>query len=164
MSRTPVNIVKVTAGSNQEKAAQSYDDNELSEWTSDGKLASSWIEYELERSASISEVALKMTGWRSSSYPIRITIDGKEVFKNATERNLGYYTAIFPAHTGKILRIELTGTNKNQDAYNIVEITGQKDQAAGNGQNEPKATLGIVEAEVYEKPGATVGMSGRTAH
>lgn len=156
MSRTSLAIVKATAGSNQDKAALTYDDNELSEWKSDGNPKSAWIEYELERPAAVSEVAVKFTGWRSSKLPIRITVDGLEAYRDTTKGNLGYYTMTFPPRTGKTLRLELLGANGGQDAFNIVEITGQKDPAAGTGQNDRKATLGIVEAEVYEKPANVV--------
>ncbi|HEX8426887.1 sugar-binding domain-containing protein [Hymenobacter sp.] len=151
-SRLAVAVASVTAGSNADKAKLSFDDNELSEWSSEGPVKAAWIEYELERPAAISEVAMKLVDWRSSQYPIRILVDGKEVFAGTTERSLGYFTAVFPPQTGKTLRIELTGASRNQDAYNIVEITGQKDPAAGNGQAARKATLGLVEVEAYEKP------------
>ncbi|MBC8085530.1 MAG: beta-galactosidase, partial [Hymenobacter sp.] len=150
-SRFPVAVARVTAGSNAAEAHLTYDDNELSEWVSAGPLPAAWIQYELARPAAVSEVAMKVTDWRSTQYPIRILLDGKEVFAGTTERTLGYYTASFPAHTGQTLRIELTGAGRNQDAYNIVEITGQKDPAAGAGPPVRKATLGLVEVEVYEK-------------
>ncbi|WP_229369713.1 glycoside hydrolase family 2 protein [Fibrivirga algicola] len=149
-SRTTVAIVKATAGANQDKAAMTYDDNELSDWKSDGKLASAWIEYELERPAAVSELAVKFTNWRSSKLPIRISVDGQEAYRDTTQGNLGYYTMTFPARTGKVVRLELIGASTSRDAFGIVEITGQKDPAAG--QNERTATLGIVEAEIYEKP------------
>ncbi|UOG77326.1 DUF4982 domain-containing protein (plasmid) [Hymenobacter tibetensis] len=150
-SRAPLTITSVTAGSNAEKAKLTFDDNELSEWSSAGPVASAWIQYDLERPAAISEVAMKLVDWRSSQYPIRILVDGKQAFVGLTERTLGYFTAAFPAVTGKTLRIELTGASRNQDAYNIVEITGQKDPAAGGNQPKAKATLGLVEVEAYEK-------------
>ncbi len=71
VSRIPVTIMKATAGSNPDKVALTYDDNELSEWKSDGKLTSAWIEYELERPAAVSEVAVKFANWRSSKSAMR---------------------------------------------------------------------------------------------
>jgi beta-galactosidase len=154
-SRTTVGIRTVTASSNQATAAGSYDDNELSEWISDKAQPGAWIQYELERPAAVSEVAMKLTGWRRSQYPIRILVDGQEVFRGTTEPSLGYYTAAFAPRTGKTVRIELTGTAKKQDAYNITElVTPKKPEAADS--ELPKGTLGLVEVELYEKAGATL--------
>ncbi|OUJ76312.1 DUF4982 domain-containing protein [Hymenobacter crusticola] len=165
ISRTAVPIKQVTASSNQGNAAFSYDDNELSEWISE-KQPGTWIQYDLARPAAVSEVALKLSGWRSRTYPIRILIDDKEVFRGTTERNLGYYTAIFAPQTGQRLRIELVGAGSNQDAYNITELAEQKaapnNPTAATDQPGPAGTLGIVEAEVYEKPRPSLGALGHT--
>jgi beta-galactosidase len=146
--RTAVSIKSVTASSNPESAAATYDDNELSEWVSDRKQPGAWIQYELERPASISEIAMKLTGWRNSIYPIRILVDGQEAFRGNTERSLGYFTAAFAPHTGKTVRIELTGASLNQEAYNITELEAPKKVTDGPA---PKGTLGLVEVEMYEK-------------
>ncbi|WP_324675006.1 glycoside hydrolase family 2 protein [Hymenobacter sp. GOD-10R] len=165
ISRTTVPIKQVTASSNQANAVLSYDDNELSEWISE-KQPNTWIQYELARPAAVSEVALKLSGWRSRTYPIRILVDDKEVFRGTTERNLGYYTAIFAPQTGQRLRIELVGAGSNQDAYNITELAEQKaapkNPTAATDQPGPAGTLGIVEAEVYEKPRPSLGALGQT--
>jgi len=47
-----------------------------------------------------------------------------------------------------VVKVELTGENKEQDAYNIVEITGKKEiKEQGKSSNR----LGIIEVEVYKK-------------
>ncbi|WP_084708641.1 glycoside hydrolase family 2 protein [Hymenobacter norwichensis] len=150
VSRIPVAISKVAASSNAANAALSYDDNELSEWISEKGQPGAWIQYELARPAAISEVAMKLTGWRSSIYPIRILVNGKEAFRGNTERNLGYFTATFPAQTGQAVRIELTGTSRSQDAYNIKELVPEKVPTAVTDKPGPVGTLGLVEVELYE--------------
>lgn len=153
VSRVSVPIVGVSAGVNQDRAGLSFDDNETTGWSNDGRLDTAWITYEFEQPAPVSEIGLKLSGWRTRSYPLRITLDGREVFKGDSERNLGYYMVSFPPATGKSVTVELIGANRDRDAFNIVEITGQKDEA-GTVSNDRAArgTLSIVEAEVYRRP------------
>jgi len=149
VSRTPIKIVNAKAGANQVDVEKSYDDNELSEWSNDGMQSAGWIQYELERSAEISEITMKLSNWRNRSYPIEITIDGEEVFNGNTKRSLGYFTAEFPAQKGKHVLIKLNGANIDGDAFGIVEITGKKEPAGET--KEEKGSLSLVEIEFYEK-------------
>jgi beta-galactosidase len=151
VSRVAVPIASVEASSTAAHAALSYDDNELSEWVSDRKESKPWIAYTLARPAPISEVVLKLTGWRTSTYPIRILVDGQEVFRGTTTRSLGYYTAAFAPHTGQKVRIELMGTTQSKDAFNITELEAPKVLTAVTDQPGPPGTLGLVEVEVYER-------------
>jgi hypothetical protein len=147
-TRQPIRIVNATAGANTEKTNQSLDDNETTEWASDGKLANGWIVYELAQPALISEVTLKLANWRTRSYPIRITVDGKIAYEGETPRSLGYVTLAFPPVTGHSLKIELTGRPKDIDAFGqIIEVVAQKDSPAADSTN--KGTLSIVEIEIY---------------
>jgi hypothetical protein len=148
-TRKSVRISKVSAGSNADKAALSFDDNENTSWTSDGNVKTAWITYQFAQAANVNEVTLKLSNWRTRSYPIRISIDDKVVFVGETPRSLGYVTFTFEPTIGKSLKIELTGNASEIDAFgNIVEITGKKDDAT-SGLNS-KGTLSIVEAEIYE--------------
>jgi beta-galactosidase len=154
VTRIPVSITGVIAGANADKAAASYDDNETTNWANDGKLATGWIQYEFGKPADVNQVVLKLSSWRNKRYPLRITIDGKEVWKGDTEQTLGYYTIRFEPTKGKTLKIELTGAGQSKDGFDIVEVTGQKDQSAA--AKDSKGTLSIVEAEIYE-PAAMAG-------
>jgi hypothetical protein len=152
VSRIPVNIVSATAGANSNRAAMSFDDNELTNWSNDGSLANGWIRYSFERPAKVSEVTLKLDGWRNRSYPIQISIDGKEVFKGNTPQSLGYITILFEPVTGSNMTVQLVGATVTGDAFNISEVAGQKDSSgAVNQSSGAKGSLGIVELEVYEK-------------
>ena len=149
ISRRPLEIASVTAGSNQDKAANSFDDNEVTDWSSDGKPETAWIKYELTKPDTIDQVVMKLVGWRTQSYPMKISVDDKVVFTGLTPRSLGYVTIKFPPTVGKNVKIELSGEASNRDAFgNIIEITGAPDprSAANKGG---KTTLGIVEAEIY---------------
>jgi len=149
VTRRALDIASVSAGSNSDKAKNSFDDNEVTDWTSDGKDGTGWIKYELAKSESIDQVCLKLVGWRTQSYPIQITVDNKVVYSGNTPRSLGYVTFTFAPTLGKSIKIELTGAATNRDAFgNIVEIAGAPDpQSAAN--KGGKTTLGIVEAEFY---------------
>jgi beta-galactosidase len=149
-SRRSLNIVAVTAGSDTDKAKNTFDDNELSDWSSDGKADNVWIKYEFARPEPIDQVSLKMMGWRTLLYPLKITVDDKVVFMGTPPRSLGYVTLSFPRAVGRSIKIELAGEAANRDALgNIIEITGTPDpnsQANRGGSTK----LGIVEAEIYE--------------
>lgn len=152
-TRTSIDIVDVIAEVNQDKAKLSYDDNELSEWTNDGKLSTGWITYELERDAVVSAVELKLSGWRMRSYPIQIFVDDVEVYKGETERSLGYVSLPVKPTKGRFVKIQLIGQSSDSDAYSqIVEITGkiELDLYRDPNATDARGQLRIVEVEVYE--------------
>jgi hypothetical protein len=146
-TRNPVKVISASAESNMDAVQKSFDDDETTHWINDGSLSTGWITYELEKSANVSQISMKLGGWRSRTYPLRITIDGKEVYKDSTERNLGYYTAQFPPAEGKIVKIELMNGGISRDAFNsIVEVTGNKLES----ETSAKGILDIFEIEFYE--------------
>ena len=150
VSRKSIRISRATAGANEGQAARSFDDNETTEWKSDGKLTNGWIRYDFERPARVSEVTMKLSGWRTQSYPIRILVDEKEVFTGNTPRSLGYVTFNFPPVMGRSLKIEMMGSASDRDAFgNIVEIPGTPDPQSSAGKGGAKNTLSIVEIEIY---------------
>ena len=150
MTRRPLEAVNIAAGSNKETARNTVDDNELSDWSSDGKRDNAWISYDLGMPQKIDQIVLKLIGWRTQQYPLKISIDDKVVYDSTTPRSLGYVTINFPQVTGRFVKIELTGEASNRDALgNIIEITGLPDpNSAANRGGATK--LGIVEAEFYE--------------
>ena len=153
-SRIHVPITKATAGANSDSAFASFDDNELSDWVNNGQLNTAWIEYELERDAVVSEVTLKLNNFRSRTYPLRITVDGTEVFNDTTQRSLGYFTAVCKPHKGKTVRIQLATSTKDQAGNIMVEVSGKKlDDGVARDDINAKGRLSIIEVEIYEKPG-----------
>lgn len=148
-TRRTLDVGSVTAGSENEKAKNSLDDNELTDWISDGKSDTAWIKYNFAQPEKIDQVVLKLVGWRTQSYPLQISVDDIVVYKGIAPRSLGYVTLRFPPTVGKNVKIELTGAASNRDAFgNIIEITGLPDpNSAANKGGTTK--LGIVEAEFY---------------
>ena len=146
-TRKPLLIAGATAGSSSELVSQAFDDNENTGWKNDGKRATGWIQFDLERSATVSEITLKLGGWRSKSYPLRVTVDGKEAYKGITPKSLGYVTLPLKPASGKAVRIELAGDIDEKDEFGMVEVTGKKlsdTKPAGK-----SSSLQIIEAEIY---------------
>lgn len=151
VSRNAVAVKTAIAGANNDKVQGSYDDNELSDWVNDGKLTTAWIEYELEREALIEEVTLKLNNFRSKTYPLIITVDGKEVFNGSTQTSLGYYTIKCKPVKGKKLRIQLAAISESGKGTNEVEVGGKKlDDGVARDDAKAKGALSIIEAEFYE--------------
>lgn len=149
-TRTPLEIAGVTAGSAADDAAKSFDDNEATTWNSNGGTKNAWIKYDLAKPATLSEVTLRLTGWRNKSYPIQIYVDNTRVFQGSTPQSLGYVTLTVTPTAGKSVTIRLTGDAKEKDEFDITEITGKKQTegvAAEGSDKGPK--LSIVEVELY---------------
>ena len=149
--RTTFVAQDIRAGSGQADAGATVDDNELTRWASDGKPDNGWIEYRFATPVRLSEIDLKLVGWRSRAYPLELTIDGKSVWRGETERQLGYTTLRFPATTGQTLRIRQTGPVQDKDAFGkVVELASAR-QAGDTGADAvpPGWHLGIVEAEFH---------------
>jgi hypothetical protein len=150
-ARTPINVVSTTAGANADSAFASYDDNERTEWVNDGKLSTAWIEYTLERPATLSEITLKLNNFRSRVYPLMITVDGKEVFNGSTQTSLGYYTINCKPQTGSKVRIQLKDVSSSANNNIGVEVNGKKlDDGVARDDVKSKGTLSILEIEFYE--------------
>jgi hypothetical protein len=154
ISRKAVQIVNATAGANSDKAKMSFDDNELSDWVNDGNLNTAWIKYELAQETMVTQVELKVNGFRTKVYPLRILVDGKEVFKGNTVPSLGYFTAICKPTKGKTVTVQLMGSGKDTDNSKIgVEVNGKKlDDGIERAETKSKGGLSIIEAEIYTLP------------
>jgi len=152
-SRKAVKIIGATAGANAGKANLSYDDNELSDWVNDGNLNTAWIKYNLEKETLVTQVELKVNGFRTKAYPIRILVDDKEVFKGNTIPSLGYFTAICKPAKGKTVTIQLLGSGKEtvESGKIGVEVNGKKlDDGVERAEIKSKGGLSIIETEIYE--------------
>lgn len=149
VSRLPIAITGATAGANAEQAGKSFDDDETTHWENDGKLSTAWIEYNLAAPATPGEVVLKLMSWRNRSYPIRITVDGNEVFAGATSVSLGYVHLLLKPVSGSHLRIELTAPARGQGGINLTELANTRDAAATGVGLESSGILSIAEVEIY---------------
>jgi hypothetical protein len=151
-----VDIVSAKAGFDTDHASCSYDDNELSEWKNDGRLSTAWITYRLGRKAAISDICLKLTGWRLRSYPLEIFAGKQLIWSGETERSLGYIhlTPTKRVKTDEI-SIRLKGAGKDRDAFGgIVEVAepaaGELDLFKAKNGSDTKSELRIVEIELLE--------------
>ncbi len=152
VSRIPLTIQKATAGSNEDKVGLSFDDNEKTMWTSDGKSSAAWIRYELEKESSVNEVTLKVNGFRTKSYAIRIDVGETIVWEGNTPRNLGYCTMTFPPVTGRSVKIQLLEGAAALEDRNV-EINGKSlDDGIKSENATGKTILSILEAEIFERP------------
>lgn len=145
-----VRVKSIVAGSNQDDVLMSRDDNEKSQWISDGNLANAWITYNLDRKAEISDITLKMSGWRKRTYPVEVYADDQLIWKGWTPKGLGYIH-IRPEKkvaTDKIT-IKQVGAMTEKDAFSMKELAGGP---ASDLDIRPakEYQLAIVEAEFLE--------------
>ena len=153
-----VKIISAKAGYDSDNAARSFDDNELSEWKNDGRLSTAWITYKLEKKTVLSDICLKLTGWRLRSYPLEIYAGKQLIWSGETERSLGYVhlTPTKQVKTNEVT-IRLKGAGKDEDAFGgIVEVAepaaGELDLFKSKSKNsgDAKSELRIVEIEFIE--------------
>lgn len=152
VSRVAVPITGVQAGANQLEASASYDDNDATAWENDGKLSTAWIAYELGKPAMITEVVLKLNRFRTRSYPLIITIDGKTVFRGDSALSLGYFTVRFPPVRGSRVRIQLDGRSSEKAKHQEKELSGKTlGDGVGNDASDKRVsgTLALIEVEIY---------------
>jgi len=152
VTRKSVDIVNSRAGSNQKDAKYSHDGEQTTSWTNKGGIDSSWIEYELEKNAEISEISLKLGGWRTTSYPIVISTKDSVLYRGMTDPNLGFYYVEFdqPVNTD-YLKVRLFGKAEyNNKEYKLTEVTQNK--IAQEQEFSDTDRLEIVEIGIFEKP------------
>lgn len=156
-SFTPVKqaltVKNIIAGSNQESALQSVDDNEASEWQNDGTLSNAWITYIFDRPQPIDEISLKLAGWRRQSYPIEIVANSEIIWEGKTDRSLGYvHLRVKPTVTDNVT-IRLKGAATGSNAFGqITELSEKSANALDGSESKAKGgRLRIVEADFLTK-------------
>lgn len=152
-SQQEIPIINATAGTDTENASLSFDDNELSEWRNDGQLATAWITYHLASSAKVSDVCIKLTGWRLRSYPLDIYAGKELIWSGNTERSLGYiHIPVRPTLTNEIT-LRLRGSSSEQDAFGqITELAAPQELDLYKAKDGAKTgnELRIIEIEFLE--------------
>ena len=149
-----IEIKSAKAGYDPENALLSCDDNELSEWRNDGRLSTAWITYKLAEKAVLSDICMKLTGWRLRSYPIEVYAGKQLIWSGETPRSLGYIH-LTPTQSVKTneITIRLKGAGKDSDAFSgIVEVAepaaGELDLFKAKGGDAPKSELRIVAVDI----------------
>ncbi|CAN7468317.1 glycoside hydrolase family 2 protein [Massilia sp. LjRoot122] len=150
VSRIAVPVTSAAAASNGGQAAHSFDDDETTNWTSKAGEAAE-ISYRLARPALLREITLKLAGWRERSYPLRVHVDGVEVWRGVTPKSLGYVTLPLKPQRGSEVRIALDGQADDAGAIQLTEVANQANTDTG-AQRVSRSALAIVEAEFYEHP------------
>jgi hypothetical protein len=160
-------ILSAKAGYDSEHAANSFDDNELSEWKNDGRQSTAWITYRLSKKTVVDDICLKLTGWRLRSYPLEVYAGKTLIWSGETERSLGY-VHLKPVKAVKTdeITIRLKGAGKDKDAFGgIVEVTepaaGELDLFKAKNGGETKNELRIVEIEFLENLNKSMLTAGR---
>ncbi|MFN3305153.1 MAG: hypothetical protein ACK44A_15760 [Roseateles sp.] len=140
-------VARAEAGSGD--ATRAFDDDESTSWTSEAGQGA--IRFQLAEAATLSEITLKLGGWRERQYPLRIRVDGVEVWRGLTERSLGYVTLPLQPRRGQNVSIELTGEAQGGVETTNTEVANQK--IVDTGANRlGRGVLSIVEAEFYRLP------------
>jgi beta-galactosidase len=149
VTRVSVPVAGAEAASNQDEAARSFDDDETTQWAS--KPGQAAITYRLAQAVTLSEMTLKLSGWRERSYPLRVLVDGAVVYEGATPKSLGYVTLALAPRKGSAVRIELTGAADERDAIKLTEVANQANSDTGANRTS-KGALSIVEVDFYRAP------------
>jgi len=121
VSRIPVSVSGVLAGSNEDQAFFSMDDDETTEWRSSGPVTNAWITYSLNRQASLSDICLKLVDFNSRTYDLRIlNEDNVVLWEGKTSTSNGYLTLPLTKDiVSRSVRVEAKAINGD---IGIVEI------------------------------------------
>ena len=149
-----IDVVSTKVACHQEDANNSFDDNELSEWKSDGNKENAWITYQFANQVTVDEVVIKLTGWRNKCYPLAIYAGKKKIWEGITYATLGYvHIPIDKPIKSKELTIKMLGPAQDSNAFGDT-----KELAGGNAgeldrfiSQQGKVELRIVEVEFLEK-------------
>jgi hypothetical protein len=141
-------VSKVTAGSNAENAQNSIDDNELTEWKSDGEKENAWVTYQFDKKETVSEITLKLTGWRQKCYPLEVYAGKKKVWEGITPASLGYVHISIPQPvSAKELTIRMVAPAQDSKKFGLVkELAG----GVANEMDRMKSAKGKVELRIVE--------------
>ena len=146
-TRLPWTVADVTAGSNEADAENAIDDDELSSWESADDPERAWIGFDLGGERTIGELRLKVAGHRTTEYPIRVAVDGTEVWQGTVGQTLAYDHITFDPVDGQHVTVALEGATLAEDAFEeIVEITGETHQSD---RESGRTYLELLEVEIY---------------
>jgi hypothetical protein len=148
-TREPIRIVSARAGANSDTASLSFDDNETTGWSNRNELHQGWIEYQLAQPALVSELTLKVGGWRTKSYPVRITVDGQEVFRGQTAQSLGYITLPLTPTKGSKVTIALMNAASDRDTFDAITELSDPARTVTSNTTAAEGNLEIREIEFY---------------
>jgi hypothetical protein len=123
---------RVAAGSNQADIPKLCDDNEASAWVSDDQMDRAWVRFEFDQPVQVGEVILRLGSWRTTSWPLRLYADDREVFAGVAPATVGYSTLRFDATRCRTLRLQLAGAPRRGGNAPLIEVTGRADPHGGD--------------------------------
>ena len=143
-----VDIKGAKAGSNTADVSNCFDDDEKTEWKSDGERQNAWITYTLQRKATISEMTLKLTGWRQKCYPLEVYAGKKKVWEGITPATLGYAHITIPEPVAaKELTVKMVAPAQDSKKFGLIkELAG----GAANEMDRMKSAKGKTELRIVE--------------
>ena len=145
-----VAIKDITSPSDTKDIWNMCDDNEATKWLSDGLIQNSQVTFRLERAAAISQIALRVEGFRKTSYPIEITTaDGTVVWSGYTDKSLGYaYCNIEKPVKSDTYTIKMVGPATVKEAFgDMTELAAKKNVSTKASKSN---RLGLIEVEFKE--------------
>ncbi len=149
-----VDVASVKAGSNQADVEKAFDDNELTEWKSDGQRENAWLTFKLSRKAAISEITMKLTGWRQKCYPLEVYAGKKKVWEGVTPASLGYvHMSIAEPVDAKELTIKMIAPSQDSKKFGLVKelAGGVANEMDRMKSSKGKTELRIVEVDLLER-------------
>lgn len=148
-TRVSVPVKSIKTASRKDDAEATCDDDETTTWQNGREEGSAWIEFTLEREATLSDVCIKLPGWRTRTYPLSVSVDDREVFRGVTPTSLGYVTLPLAPVEGRVVRVQLVGKSEIKDGFSgITEVANAAN--ASDGPAVGPGRLGIVEIEFHE--------------
>ena len=153
-SLVTVDIAGIKGGCNTADLTNSCDDNELTQWQSDGTKENAWITYQLARKAAIGEITLKLTGWRQKCYPLEVYAGKTKVWEGVTPATLGYvHLTIDKPVAARELTIRMVGPVQDSKKFGRVKelAGGVANELDRMKSEEGKVELHIVEADLMER-------------
>ena len=147
-TKTGIRICNVTAGSNQADALLSIDDNELSEWRSDGTVENAWITYTFDRKTVVDEIVMKLTGWRSKCYPLAVYAGSKLLWEGITPASLGYvHIPLDKKVKTRSITLHMIAPAQDSSAFST---TGELAGGAANDMDRIRSQKGKTELRIVE--------------
>ena len=148
-TKRTLDIRSAVAGSNQADAQLSIDDDEYTQWESDGQLRNAWIRYELSEPAQVDEISLKLRDWRSRSYNLEVVADdGTVLWSGQTPLSLGYVLLPLKPCVTRHLTLRLRGaasTSEDNPFGQITELDPSNNEQQEGGRRHD---LRIVECDL----------------
>lgn len=145
-----VAVKSVEAGSATSEVANMYDDNEKTQWQSDGLLDNAWVKVTLEKPAAIRQISIRLLDFRKNSYPLEITTaDGTVVWTGYTPKGLGnVYLDIKKPVKSATYKIRMIGPATVKEAFgSMTELAAKKNVST---QASKSNKLSIIEIEFNE--------------